>query len=147
MDVEMSKAFRARHQQACLNGFKALEGVWPPANTDEYWENAAITFRDLYNGTDNPLSRRFMTADYLYLGEIVKRQVTDGKPAHQQAFRVVLDLLNGIFSEGVDPDEKEALRQVDQAMENHKDNLLCAELLREVREYVSEAVKEMEEAT
>lgn len=149
MDEQLAKAYRIRHQQACLVAYNALEEAWPPDNATEYWERTANRYADIYNEcASNPLAKRFMTAVYNYMGDVVKHGYGNDKCAewNKQAFRVALDLLNGIFTAGDGTvDQSEALRKVGKTSEAHMDNPLCLELMKAVRDYIPDAVKETEE--
>lgn len=151
MDENMAKAYRIRHQQACLVAYNALEEAWPPDNATEYWEKTANRYADIYNEcASNPLAKRFMTAVYNYLGTVVKHGLTaeNWEQYNKQAFRIALDLLNGIFKDcdGV-VEQVDALKKVGETSEKHMDNPLCIELMKAVRDYIPDAVKEMEEAS
>lgn len=148
MDENMAKAYRIRHQQACLVAYNALEEAWPPDNATEYWEKTANRYADIYNEcASNPLAKRFMTAIYNYLGAVVKEGYGDDKCSewNKQSFRIALDLLNGIFAVGGDVEQAEALKKVGETSEAHMDNPLCLELMKAIRDYIPDAVRETEE--
>lgn len=73
MDEGMKKAYDARHKQAFRIAFDALNEVFPPVNTVEYWEQTNEHLKEIYNQhRDNPLCRALLVAVENYLGEAVK---------------------------------------------------------------------------
>ena len=69
----MKKAYDARHKQAFRIAFDALNEVFPPVNTVEYWEQTNERMKEIYNAhCDNPLAKRLLTAVANYLGDVVK---------------------------------------------------------------------------
>lgn len=75
MDTEMKTAYDSRHKQAFRIAFDALNEVFPPENTAEYWEKANGRLRDTYNAhMDNPLAKRLLVAVQNYLGDAVKEE-------------------------------------------------------------------------
>lgn len=73
MDNEMKAAYDARHKQAFRVAFDALNEVFPPENTSQYFENAGEHIKGIYNThVDNPLCRELLIAVYNYLGKEVK---------------------------------------------------------------------------
>jgi hypothetical protein len=148
MDENMAKAYRIRHQQACLVAYNALEEAWPPDNATEYWERTANRYADIYNEcASNPLAKRFMTAVYNYLGDVVKGTATTEDPdaVHKKVFRSALDFLNWAFAEGNGPEA--VMGAVGTACTDESTFPLARYLMKAVQEYTPEAIHEMEEAS
>ena len=73
MDERLKKAYDARHKQAFRLAFDALNEVFPPENTTEYFEQTGEKIKYIYNEhIDNPLAKRLLVALYDYLGDVVK---------------------------------------------------------------------------
>lgn len=69
MDNAMKEAYDKRHKQAFRVAFDALNEVFPPDGTAEYWEKAHETLRGIYIANkDNPLCRTLLVAVENYLG-------------------------------------------------------------------------------
>ena len=73
MDENMKKAYDVRHKQAFRIAFDALNEVWPPVDTVEYWERTNERLKEIYNQhIGNPLCKKLIVGVANYLGEAVK---------------------------------------------------------------------------
>ena len=77
MDNEMKAAYDSRHKQAFRVAFDALNEVFPPEDSAEYWEKAHERLREIYvTNRDNPLCKTLLVAVENYLGIAVKEMKT-----------------------------------------------------------------------
>ena len=73
MDNAMMQAYKQRHKQAFRVAFEALEEVFPPEDTVEYFEKTNERLKEIYDQhCDNPLCKALMVGVANYLGIVVK---------------------------------------------------------------------------